>query len=296
MVNRTGTIKRTRRTKAETDRLDQQIIDVLHEDHPQSVRHVFYRMTDPRLDESVEKSERGYRQVQHRVKMLRRSGQIPYGWIADATRMGWHTDTFTSAADFIRAHAEAYRADLWRHSDRHVEVWVESRSIAGIVRPVCRELAVSLYPCGGFASITLAYEAAQEIRHVHKYTGRVPLVLFIGDYDPAGVLIDQSLHEELALHLLNVPLEFRRIAITPKQIAEFDLPTKPRKKGDKRSQHVRETVEAEAMPANLLRELVRSEIQDYLPGHALEVTQIAEQSERRHLINVADLLEDQFDG
>lgn len=60
MIYRTRTIKRRRRTRAEVDALDKQILDVLAGDHPQSVRHVFYRMTDPRLPEPVEKSERAY--------------------------------------------------------------------------------------------------------------------------------------------------------------------------------------------------------------------------------------------
>lgn len=44
-----GTIKRRRRTNAEVGELDSQIMAVLIEDHPLSIRHVFYRMTDPRL-------------------------------------------------------------------------------------------------------------------------------------------------------------------------------------------------------------------------------------------------------
>src|SRR5262249_3895542 len=43
--------KRRRRTKAQVVQLDAQIIEVLAEDHPQSCRHVYYRMTDPRLPE-----------------------------------------------------------------------------------------------------------------------------------------------------------------------------------------------------------------------------------------------------
>ena len=46
-----GYARQDRRTKARTQLLDEQIIAVLREDHPQSVRHVFYRMTDPRLGE-----------------------------------------------------------------------------------------------------------------------------------------------------------------------------------------------------------------------------------------------------
>jgi hypothetical protein len=49
---------------------------MLTTDQPQSVRHIFYRMTDPRLAEPVEKSERSYRHVQYRLKELRRAGAI----------------------------------------------------------------------------------------------------------------------------------------------------------------------------------------------------------------------------
>lgn len=134
-----------------------QILDVLAQDHPQSVRHVFYRMTDPRLAEPVEKSDRGYRHVQHRITDLRRAGRLPYGWITDATRRGYHVSTFSGAADFVRRMAGLYRADIWRDADTYCEVWCESRSIAGVVEMECEDLAVSLYPAGGFSSITLAY-------------------------------------------------------------------------------------------------------------------------------------------
>jgi predicted DNA-binding transcriptional regulator AlpA len=68
-------IKQGRRTLIQQEQLDNQIIAVLKEDHPQSVRHIFYRMTDPRLLEPVEKSDRGYRHVQVRCVALRRSGK-----------------------------------------------------------------------------------------------------------------------------------------------------------------------------------------------------------------------------
>jgi hypothetical protein len=80
------TIKRERRTKARIEQLDWQIMQVLASDHPQSVRHMFYRMTDPRLEESVPKTdhgkENGYKAVQYRMKVLRRKGRLPYSWQA----------------------------------------------------------------------------------------------------------------------------------------------------------------------------------------------------------------------
>ncbi len=192
---RTGTIKRDRRTKGRVDQLDEQIIAVLREDHPQSVRHVFYRMTDPRLTEPVEKSDKGYRHVQDRCVKLRRAGRIPYNWIADMSRQGYFVNTFDDAADFIRRMAGHYRADLWRDADYRCEVWAESRSIASVLLKDCKELAVDLYPCGGFSSLSFVHAAAQE----HNNTGdKRPLVVFyIGDFDPAGVLIDVALEREL---------------------------------------------------------------------------------------------------
>ena len=148
---------RARRTAEETAQLERQIYAVLKEDHPQSVRHVFYRMTDPRLPESVEKADRGYEQVQHRMTEMRRAGTLPYHWITDATRRGHFVSTFNSGAEFIEAYAGLYRADLWAYADEYVEVWCESRSIAGVIERDCRDLAVSLFPAGGLSSLTLAY-------------------------------------------------------------------------------------------------------------------------------------------
>ncbi len=63
-------IKR-RRSNAQLAQLDEQIIAVLEQDHPQSVRHTFYMMTNPRLREPVEKSEHGYE-----VREGKGSGQL----------------------------------------------------------------------------------------------------------------------------------------------------------------------------------------------------------------------------
>lgn len=285
-VYRAGTIKRERRTNARLRTLDAQILAVLEGDHPQSVRHVFYRMTDPRLAEPVEKSERGYRHVQDRIVKLRRAGKLPYGWITDATRRGYHVATYNGRGDFLRRVAGLYRADLWADADHYCEVWCESRSIAGVIEDDCEELAVSLYPAGGFASLTLAYEAAEWI---NEAAAEKPATIFyIGDYDPAGMLIDRSIERELRQHLdSHIDLSFRRIAINEGQIEAFDLPRKPRKAADKRMLHIADTVEAEAMPAATLRALLRAHVEQLLPAQALEVARVAEESERAGLLRLA---------
>lgn len=281
--------KRDRRTKTQVEQLDQQIIEVLLEDHPQSVRHVFYRMTNPRLPEPVEKSARGYRHVQHRLKELRLAGAIPYSWITDATRRGYFVNTFRGKADFIRRMCGLYRADLWSLCDVYVEVWCESRSIAGVIESTCEDLAVPLYPSGGFASMTLAYQAAENI--LAEAEDRPVKILYVGDWDTAGVLIDRTIEDKLRLHLKGcVDLDFRRLAITPQQIEEMDLPTKIGKPSRCKA-HIENTVEAEAMPAGVLRNLLRGEVEALLPDGALQAAKVAEESERQGFRILARSLE-----
>jgi hypothetical protein len=97
------------------------------------------------------------------------------------------------------------------------------------------------------------------------------------------VLREEHLPDEIDLH-------FHRLAITEAQIDLFNLPTKPRKESDRRALHVKETVEAEAMPAGILRHLLRSKIESFLPAGALEVAKVAEESERAHLERRANLM------
>ena len=197
----------------------------------------------------------------------------------DTTRHGYHVAEYSDPGSFLDQVAGLYRGQLWTPDEPLVEVWVESRSIAGVLQADCRRLAVSLYPAGGFASVSLVYEAAQEIQS--RARDRV-LVLYVGDYDPAGVTIDQSIETELRRHL-DIPLEIRRLGINADQIERYSLPTKPRKASDKRRPDIRATVEAEAMPAHIMRRLVTEAVEAYLPAQRLAAVQAAEESERRSL-------------
>src|SRR3954447_11309301 len=104
---------RERRTKAQISTLRLQMYEVLESDHPQSIRHVFYRQTDPRLPEPVEKSHKGYVTVQRQLVGMRRQGLIPYGWISDTTRRGYFTQTWNSPAEAVRQIAGLYRQSYW---------------------------------------------------------------------------------------------------------------------------------------------------------------------------------------
>ena len=241
-------------------------------------------MTDPRLPEPVAKTEQGYKQVVNRLVLMRRNGRIPYGWISDSTRLGYYVTTYADPAEYLDEVIGRYRCDEWEHADSHVEVWCESRSLAGVVRRVCASKGVSLFPAGGFSSETFIYEAAQHIRQI----GKPSVLLYLGDHDPAGVLIDEDIITKMRGHLGGVPVELRRLAITAAQIQQYSLPTKPRKAKDRRRLDITETVEAEAMPAGIIRELLAIAIDDYLEPDVrarVRASEAAQQQTMRELVS-----------
>ena len=89
---------------------------------------------------------------------MRREGVIPYGWLTDATRRGYFVATYNSVGDAVTEVAKFYRRNIWTHQPVYVEIWCESRSIAGDIRQEATRYAVPLYPSGGFASLSLVYE------------------------------------------------------------------------------------------------------------------------------------------
>ena len=277
-----------RRGRPETPRIKQikqQIYDGLFRDHPQSVRHIFYLQTNPGLLEPVDKSQAGYDCVQRCCLELRRCGAIPYAWIVDSSRRGYHVLPFSNGGDLIWHYAALYRRDLWFATDVYVEVWCESESIGAVIQSECDRLGVSLYPTRGFSSVTLTSQAAEGIRAWSRE--RPVKIVYVGDYDPAGVLIDDKVMAELRQHLPNHDLEKIRVAITAEQAVK--LPSKPRRKGEKRRRDILRTVEAEAMPAGELRALLGASVEAFLPPGALHAAQVAERAERDGLQRLAEL-------
>ncbi len=78
-----------RRTKARMDQLRCQLHALLEAEHLQSVRQVFFRMTDPGLPEPVARSFGGYITVQRVLVRMRREGVVPRDWLITDTRGRW---------------------------------------------------------------------------------------------------------------------------------------------------------------------------------------------------------------
>jgi hypothetical protein len=171
-----------------------------------------------------------YGKVQADLTVMRRAGELPYDWLADNTRWQRKPRTFDSVEQALRDTARLYRKSLWNDADCYAEIWLEKDALAGVIYPVTSMYDVPLMVARGYASLPFLYSAAEAINELV-----VPAYIYhLGDFDPSGVNAGEKIEETLSGLASDADITFERIAVTPEEIADWDLPTRPTKASDTR--------------------------------------------------------------
>jgi hypothetical protein len=142
-------IKRHRSTKSEVEARRDELFKIVEAMKPMTVRQVFYQATVRNL---VDKSEAGYNKVQTDLVLMRKTGDLPYGWLADNTRWQRKPRSFSTVQEALDATAKLYRKALWADVGAHVEIWLEKDALAGVVYPITSHYDVGLMVSRGYAS------------------------------------------------------------------------------------------------------------------------------------------------
>ena len=266
----------------EIETIKRAIYNALEEEHPATVRGLFYRLVS---DGVVPKTEAAYKTTVVRLAgEMRKNGDLPYGWLADSTRMMRKPRSYNGVEDALRQTAMLYRHSLWADADAYIEVWSEKDAISGVLYDVTSTWDVPLMVTRGYPSITFLHAAAETISYVDK-----PVFLYyFGDHDPTGVAIPMHVEQQIRLMAPAAEVHFERVAVTEEQIEEYGLQTRPTKRTDSRSKgFVGESVEVDAIAPSTLRDLATSRISRHVDDHQLAALVAAEESERRSLLVLA---------
>ena len=279
-VYRSRPIKR--RTRRELTAVSEAIYMTLFDDHPATVRQVFYRLISSGV---IDKTEGEYKNTVVRLlSSMRRSRVIPFDWIADNTRWQRKPRTYSSLQDALEMTAQFYRRALWDEQDTYVEIWLEKDALSSVLYEITARWDVPLMVTRGYPSLTFMQSAA----HVIASIGKPTRIYYLGDYDPSGVNISTVIERNLREFAPDAAIVFERIAVTPAQIIAMNLPTRPTKKSDSRAKNFQgESVEVDAIPPRVLKDLVESRITDHVDTQALRAVETAEESERELLLRIA---------
>jgi hypothetical protein len=274
--------KRRRATKAEMEARADFLIDYAEKHGPVTVRQLYYQAEVAGLP-GIDKTELGYCKIQHQVLELRRSGDLDYGLIADATRWMRKPTTYDSVQEAIDATARFYRKSLWADAEAYVEVWCEKGALAGVILPITSKYDVPLMVARGYSSETFCYEAIA----ARDGNDRDYYVYYLGDFDRSGRDAANALKEKLTRFAEEDGIEviFKQIAVTRSQVEAWSLPTRPHKRvspADKKWPHAF-ACELDAIEPDLMRHMVERAINDHIDQEQLDVLMVAEESERKIL-------------
>lgn len=288
-LNHDNDNKRHRGTKAEMEERALFLIDYAAQHFPVTVRQLFYAATVAGVP-GISKDDNGYNAVQQQVLKLRRQGRMPYGNIADLTRMRRKPRTHGGVEEALAETARFYRKALWREQPVHVEVWVEKDALAGCLTPVTSHFDVPLMVCRGFTSETFAHEAVEEWEEIAKEEVHV---YHLGDFDRSGQDAAADLESKLGrfASVRGVRFVFQRLAVNEHQVEYWNLPTREPKRNtaaDKRWPYDF-ACELDAIPPDTLRSLVWGQLRVYLPEDQMKVLREAEESERQLLHGLAGM-------
>jgi hypothetical protein len=298
-INGPRSIKRPRRSRAEMDVIREAIVEVLSEHSPMTVRQVFYALT---VRGATEKTEAEYKKTVVRLlDEMRWNGDIEWDDISDATRWMHKTQSYASVEDAIARTAKFYRRDLWADNDDYVEIWCEKEALAGVIAEVTEDYDVPLMVSRGFSSSSYLRRAAYKITGIDKPT----FIYHFGDHDPSGLWIKEQIERDLQRHLDDIgafdlrDFLFERIAVTPEQIKQWNLPSRPTKTEAEGNRHAKnfdgDSVELDAIPIDKLHQLVRKVISRHINLRQLDILRQAEVSERE-LLTALGKVDERFAG
>lgn len=253
---------------------------------PLTVRQVFYRLVGSR---GYDKTERAYARLCETVGRARRAGMLPFAAFRDDGGSRHGGDGYDSPAAFLRGlrwQAEGFTLD--RQQGQPLRLWLlcEAAGMAPMLSRTADAYGVPVLSSGGFDSLTAKHDLARELARVTQ-GGQRAEVLHIGDLDPSGVHLFTALAEDVGAMCYGLDPEsaprFTRLAVTPAQAEAMDLPSAPPKATDRRA-FTGETVQAEAIPPDMLSALVRNAIEARQDGDTLRAVLDREAQARGDLV------------
>jgi hypothetical protein len=273
-----------RRTREEIEAIKDAIISVCADQHPMTVRQLFYQLAS--VHQVIAKSEAEYKGTVGRLtKDLRLSGALPWPWLVDNTRWIRKPSTYGSLTDCLEQSASAYRRSLWSNRNSYVEIWLEKDALSGVFYDITSEYDVPLMVTRGYPSLSYVKAAADQI----ITNDRPTWIYYFGDYDPSGTDISRDCEAKLRRFAPDAEIHFLRVAVEPWQIDEWNLPSRPTKQKDSRSKSFGDhrSVEIDAIPPDALRALIRGAIAEHISADEIATLAEVEAAERETLRRMA---------
>jgi hypothetical protein len=305
-------------------------------DRPMSVRQIFYRLV---AQYSFEKTEAAYKSLIGYIARSRRAYQrriidivhehgvsgeeaqaqairddllIPFSWVRDDRGHSYRAISYEDVDDYLEAvkqEIEGLQKDRTVGQPRMLELWCEAGGMVPLMREIAHPFGLHVSSGGGYDSVTAKHKLAQRIVRNWNSERRPSTVLHIGDFDPSGEGMFNTLSEDVGEMVWQYtgcePVDFERMGLTEEQVLKLDVETAPPKPTDSRYRgflaahpDIRDhygsdniTVQLEALAPPELVELIEGAIEAHIDEAAMDEVKVAEDELRDRIRERLDLEE-----
>ncbi|WAS04542.1 hypothetical protein LQF76_10990 [Gloeomargaritales cyanobacterium VI4D9] len=138
---------------------------------------------------------------------LRKNGMLPLDICAEDSARSWEgiprinkenpVDYVANLLRDLRYYADFYHPiDFWEDQDYYLECLVEKVDLVGLFKPVCQEYHIPIANGRGQTDLNCRAAMMQRFKQ-REAQGKIPVLLYCGDFDPFGLVISDSLRGNL---------------------------------------------------------------------------------------------------
>jgi hypothetical protein len=238
-----------------------------------TLRQLHYRLVSAQV---IPNTTSAYKTLSARTAEARREDRFPS--LVDRTRAihrPAYADDPQSELEWL---AQTYRRDRTENQERAVYIGVEKNGLLAQLESWFSGLGIPILALGGYSSQTFCDVVAADVRA----DGRESVLIYGGDFDPSGEDIERDFGDRTDLCFDDIV----RVALTPEQVQEYELPPQPGKATDTRAggfiaKHGSLVqVEIDALPPDVLRSLYQEAIDRYWDRSTYEAVLLQEAHER----------------
>lgn len=145
--------------------------------------------------------------AQQKINICRKLGLLPIDFCAEDESRAFdlieELTEETTPEKFIESNLEGildlhkyYDVAFWKHQEFYIQMIVEKIDLKTLFKPICEKYHIPIADTKGWSDLNLRNNMVQRFKEAEKM-GKTPVILYCGDFDPAGLFISETLRKNL---------------------------------------------------------------------------------------------------
>ncbi len=232
------------------------------------------------LPPDTKNTVKNYQRLSKLISEARLAGLVDWDAIEDRGRRPQRAAEWSTLQDGVDSLHAQFRLPRWKDQEHYVELWVEKDALASVLWPIAHRHHITLMINKGYSSQSAMWTSSNRFIEASR-DGKYTTLLYLGDFDPSGEDMVRDITERMVMFGVQ-ELDVIKVALTKEQIRRYNPPPNPAKVTDPRAkkyiaEHGKQSWEVDALPPEVLNQLMEREMAGYVNGPKMEAVKKKEE-------------------